>query len=291
MAQTYSETRTICVPAFAKINLTLDVLDRRPDGYHNISSVMQTISLCDSVCVRVTHDPKIEIEISGPEAEGVPLGEDNLVWRSARIMLDERFEGAGAHIKLIKNIPSQAGLGGASTDAAATLIALNRLSTCPASKESLSQIAAKVGADVAFFLTGGTALVEGIGEQVSPIAEFGSGMHIVVVKPPCGVSTAVAYAALDAIQVRHSAQATKRWPCSGFSNDFEDVVFAMFPQIQAARRMLLDLGAEAVHLCGSGSAVFGTSIEPRALGMARRSGGGHKVSLVTCVPRSYLQWQ
>ena len=256
--------------AYAKINLTLDVGPRRADGYHDISSVMQTIEMHDTLTVmRTSNTPGVHLEVTGSEGGGVPADESNLVHRAAvrlqkAAAAREVIPGgqSGLHILLHKRIPSQAGLGGGSSDAAATLLAVNDLFGLALSLSRLSEIGAALGADVPFFLTGGTALVRGIGERVTPLPPVSPPWMLVVVKPPVGVSTAAAYAALDALPGRRPGSATEAWlnNARGLGNDFEAVVFPAYPEIASAHILLSQTdGTEESFrplLCGSGAAIF-----------------------------------
>lgn len=256
--------------AYAKINLTLDVGARRAGGYHDIRSVMQMVALHDTLTVARTPDvPGVRLEVMGEESAGVPADESNLVYRAA-VRLQKAAAGrgtipgneSGLHILLHKRIPSQAGLGGGSSDAAATLLAVNGLLGPALPHRRLAEIGAALGADVPFFLSGGTALVEGLGERVSALPPLPSPWHLVVVKPPVGVSTAAAYAALDALPGRVPGSATDRWlrgeRCP--ANDFEQVIFPAHPEVAAAHALLCqtDGGDESFTplLCGSGSCLF-----------------------------------
>ncbi|MDQ2798513.1 MAG: 4-(cytidine 5'-diphospho)-2-C-methyl-D-erythritol kinase [Armatimonadota bacterium] len=248
--------------AYAKINLTLDVGSRRPDGYHDIASIMQTVALHDTLTITPTPDvPGVRLEVTGPEAEGVPADDTNLVYRAAA-RLQKIVSVGGLHITLHKEIPSQAGLGGGSSDAAATLLAVNDLYGLSLSLQQLSDIGAALGADVPFFLTGGTALVKGLGEQVTPIEPLTAPWRLVIVKPNVGVSTAGAYAALDAVPNRRSGTATDAM-LNGemrLGNDFEAVILPAYPKIAAASAALswtpqTDESFKPL-LCGSGSAFF-----------------------------------
>ena len=251
--------------AYAKVNLSLDVGLRRPDGYHDVRTVMQTISLYDTLTVTRTSRPGIRLRV---EPDGAPRGPDNLVWRAAELFLNRTgIPRAGLDIRLIKRIPAQAGLGGGSSDAAAALMALRELFPNACTAEQLHAMAAALGSDVAFFLQGGTALMEGrgeIGRQLPPAPE----LHLVVVKPPQGISTAQAYRALDAIPGRVPGTATEAVlkaldqgdaPAllGAMGNDFEQVLAELCPASEAAIRDLRHGGALTAHLCGSGSAVFG----------------------------------
>lgn len=256
--------------AYAKINLTLDVGPRRADGYHVIHSVMQTIALHDTLTLTASLErPGVHLEVIGKEADSVPSNETNLVHKAAvRLQKIAAAQGilpgsrSGLHIRLHKRIPSQAGLGGGSSDAAAALVAASSLLGLALSPARLSEIAASLGADVPFFLCGGTALAEGLGEKITPLPALVPDWPLIVVKPNAGVSTAAAYAALDAVPERYNSQATRRWlngkqaPC----NDFESVILPAYPQIAAAYAALSQTAEDGESfkplLCGSGSALF-----------------------------------
>ncbi len=255
--------------AHAKINLTLDVGPRRPDGYHDIRSVMQTLALYDTLTVtRTPEHPGVVLEVIGDEAGGVPADASNLVVQAAvRLQKSTAARGSltadqsGLHILLEKRIPSQAGMGGGSSDAAAALLAVSELLNLHFSLRRLTELAATLGADVPFFLDGGTALVEGLGELITllpPAPPF----DVVVVKPPVGVSTALAYGALDAEVARETGTATERWLTGSdtFANDFERVILPAYPEVARAYSVLTwtDETGESFKplLCGSGAALF-----------------------------------
>lgn len=255
--------------AYAKINLTLNVGSRRPDGYHEVRSVMQTIGLHDTLTVSPDPVPGVRLTVTGEEAFGVPSDETNLVHKAAvrlqkiaaaRSILPGNE--SGLQIILDKCIPSQAGLGGGSSDAAATLQAINELFGLALSKARLSEIGGALGADVPFFLTGGTALAEGLGEQITPLPPLSPNWPLIIVKPNVGVSTAAAYAALDAVPDRTGNQATHDWlqDRQTLSNDFERVILPAYPEVAAVYELLSQTaeGGESFRplLCGSGSALF-----------------------------------
>lgn len=256
--------------AHAKINLTLDVGLRRPDGYHDIRSIMQTITLHDTLTVTASPDsPGVRLEVIGEEANGVPADETNLVHKAAvRLQKIAAARGilpgnrSGLHLLLHKRIPSQAGLGGGSSDAAATLVAVSSLLGLARPSARLGEIGASLGADVPFFLTGGTAFAEGLGEKITPLPALVPDWPLVVVKPDAGVSTAAAYAALDAVADRKINGATQRW-LSGehaLGNDFEAVILPAYPEVTAAYALLSQTAEDGECfkplLCGSGSALF-----------------------------------
>lgn len=277
--------------AHAKINLTLDVGPRRSDGYHDIRSVMQTIGLQDTVTVTLASTLGVSLTVTGDEADGVPVGETNLVHKAAvRLQKIAAARGAlggnqsGLQITLHKRIPSQAGLGGGSSDAAATLLAVNDLFGLHLSLARLNEIGAALGSDVPFFLTGGTALAEGLGEKITPLSSPDPKWPLVVVKPNVGISTAAAYAALDAVPNRRLGNATEEWPQDRqtLANDFEAVVLPASPEVAAAYALLSSTAEVGKSfkplLCGSGAALFlRTSTRTAAEAMAeqvRATGGG-----------------
>ena len=261
---------SITYHAPAKINLTLDVGLRRADGYHEIRSVMQTIALHDALDAALTPgQPGVFLEVAGKEATGVPADEANLVHKAAvRLQKIAAARGqmpgseSGIHIRLHKRIPSQAGLGGGSSDAMAALLAVNALLGLALSHTRLCEIGAALGADVPFFFFGGTALAEGLGEKITPLPSLAPDWPLVVVKPDAGVSTAAAYAALDAASDRQRGAATERWleGDQALHNDFESVVFPAYPSVAAAHALLSQTAEPAESfrplLCGSGSALF-----------------------------------
>ena len=255
----------VLVLAPAKVNWTLDVLAKRSDGYHDIESVMQTVSLPDYVILSRRDAPGIGLTVAGPMAAGVPTDSSNLAHRAAGLILNAAgCPSHGIHIDLTKLIPSQSGLGGGSSDAASVLLGINRLLGEPFTTHDLLPIAKELGADVSFFLYGGTCRVRGIGEVVEPI-ESGPRASFVIIKPRFGVSTKEAYRALDESLGRESARSTREWPDGGLSNDFEAVVFEMTPELKTTRQALFDAGATKVLLCGSGSCLAAFTPEPMAL--------------------------
>jgi 4-diphosphocytidyl-2-C-methyl-D-erythritol kinase len=254
---------TTTLPAFAKINLSLRVLGKRPDGYHQIDTVLQTISLHDTLEFQVTDESEISLSCDNAE---VPADEQNLVWRAANALKQKYSEKRGARIRLIKRIPAQAGLGGGSSDAASTLIALAHLWELD-DVNDLPEIASALGADVPFFLHGGTARGTGLGDSITGMDDL-SETFVLVIKPNASVSTADAYAALnaralttsDAKIILSSSQAddiSDKLNPKTLQNDFEAVVLKLAPEIERAKSALLKTRAQAALLAGSGSAVFG----------------------------------
>lgn len=259
---------SITVHSFAKVNYTLDVLSPCSDGYHGIASVMQAISLADIIRITRTDTGSISIECSNAI---VPADSTNLAWRAAEAALQEAGVSAGLHIQIEKQLPSQAGLGGGSSNAAYTLLAVNRLLGLNIPPDRLKVLASSLGSDVPFFLTGGTAAARGRGEILTPLPD-GPPLWFVIVKPDQNVSTGWAYGALDAISDRLSARATRKLEdilaggdvdriISRMTNDFEQVIFAEYPPIAMLHDEFLMARARNSRLCGSGSSVFGVTTD------------------------------
>lgn len=260
-----SEGRIVRVEetAPAKINLFLSVGGKRPDGYHEIVSLMETVTLSDRLTVSVGDGvlPGIKLSISGKYP--VPEDRTNLVIRATEAFFARIERSFDLSIRLEKNIPTEAGLGGGSADAAATLRALNAIAGTPLSADDLLDLAASVGADVAFCLYGGTAICTGIGEKIEPIGKPAH-RYYVVVKGADRVSTPAAYRALDGIGARKTAAPTRdelialaRGADVRLFNDFEAAVFPVCPGIAGIKARLLSLGAKSALMSGSGAAVFG----------------------------------
>jgi 4-diphosphocytidyl-2-C-methyl-D-erythritol kinase len=253
---------TLTLPAFAKINLSLRVGGKRADGYHDLETTLQTISLHDTLTMSSLDDAHIVLSC---DDRRLPTNDENLVMRAAKA-LQSRFESAkGARIRLQKRIPMLAGLGGGSSDAAATLIGLARLWELNATKRDLASIGADLGADVPFFLDGGTARATGIGHQIESLPDINE-KFLLVIKPNASISTADAYKALDersltsqnAKIILSTSEANKVFDkFANLTNDFEAVVFDQEPEIRRAKNALLKAGAISALLAGSGSAVFG----------------------------------
>lgn len=248
------------VKTAAKINLALDVVRKLPDGYHEIESVFQTVGLYDEITVELT-DIDISISCEVPEkflsCDPIPCDERNIAYKAAKKFIDENKLEIGCKIHIKKGIPSQAGMGGGSTDAAAVLFCLNKLTGKSFSAPE------KLGADVPFFLTGGTAYVTGIGEKITPVADY-SGKILVIAKGTQGVSTAEAYSRIDALEnpapihVKDLINAIQNGEniAPYIGNIFESAV--KLDEVDDIKSKILDI-SEAYTACmtGSGSAVFG----------------------------------
>jgi 4-diphosphocytidyl-2-C-methyl-D-erythritol kinase len=257
-------SRSISIPAFAKINWSLRVLGKRADGYHEIDTTLQTISLHDNLTCSTLNDSRIQFWC---DDRSIPSDETNLVWRAASTLRKQYSIARGVKIRLEKRIPNEAGLGGGSSDAAATLMALAHLWEIETSGQELLEIAASLGSDIPFFFFGGAARASGRGECVEPLGDAAE-QHLLIIKPNVHVSTANAYNSLnspaltssDAKPILLRSQASDdsaSLDLNALHNDFEAVVFQLEPEIERARNALLKSGARAAMLCGSGSAVLG----------------------------------
>lgn len=248
------------INAYAKINLVLDVVKKRADGYHNVDMILQSVGLCDTI--------RAEKIFSGIELSGtgtLKYDKTNLAYKAAKLFFDVTGIRSGARIHIEKRIPFCAGMAGGSADAAAVLKALNLLHGKKLSKRVLSKISASLGADVPYCLNGCTARAQGIGEVITPIKPLPQ-KTIVIVKPPISVSTPDAYASLDFDNMHHpDTQAAVKAIESGnteelyslMGNSFENSIFKMHPEIEKIKTELSALGANAALMSGSGSAVFG----------------------------------
>ncbi len=253
---------SLTLPSYAKVNLFLEILGRRTDGYHELRTLFQTVSLHDELHFQKT-SRGIELQV-----EGMDLGnpEHNLVYRAAALLARRFLPGAGAFIRLNKRIPAGAGLGGGSSNAAVTLAGLCQLWDLPLRTQQLLPLAAELGSDVPFFLVGGTALGLGRGDLIYPTIGPDT-RWMIILYPGFTVSTAEAYSLL-------SSQLTSAEKChkitslclllpfrqggaQHFFNAFEETISGRHPEIRELRECLLKSGALAAQLSGSGSAVVG----------------------------------
>lgn len=248
----------------AKINLSLDIVGRRPDGYHDLDMIMQSVSLYDVVSIeKVPHD-SVKLTCGGSD---VPCGDENTVLRAAKAffgMTGVRRK-TGLLFKIEKHIPSQAGLGGGSADAAAALWLLDQMYQTELSEERLKEIGLSVGADVPFCVAGGTARVQGIGEIVAPVSPM-TMCNIVICRPDTGIATREAYAAFDGKKKEAVELYTDSVLCalekkslcalgSALGNAFENA--GVPPEIPEIEKEMIQYGAAGARMTGSGSAVFG----------------------------------
>lgn len=242
----------------AKINYLLDVIRRRPDGYHDLRMVMQRVNLCDEISIRLTDGPELSVACG---REGVPDGPGNIAWKAARRMLDLAGNGQGAAISVTKKIPVAAGLGGGSSDAATVLMGMNRLLELGLTDQRLMEIGVTLGADVPFFIFKKTALAEGIGEQLRAMPPMPR-LWVLLVNPGVAVSTAWVYKNLRLTSDRELAKLpplfnTAEDVCALLSNDLESVTIPAFPVIAEIKEAMLDRGALGAMMSGSGPTVFG----------------------------------
>jgi 4-diphosphocytidyl-2-C-methyl-D-erythritol kinase len=260
----HAQNSGICFTrAYAKINLTLDVLGRRADGYHELVTVMQAVDLYDTICLAESPDEDVHIRCDRPELSNT----ENLAVRAAQLVRQRLDIRRGIVLELHKRIPMAAGLGGGSSDAAAILLALQKWWHLPLSTDDLLEMASALGSDVPFFLTGGLALCEGRGEQVTPLAPHwpASMRWLVLVKPAIAVSTAAVFGSLpvgdysDGLHSRAICAALEegREPLSDdLHNGLERGVLERYPEVARARNDLLAAGASLVRLSGSGPTLF-----------------------------------
>lgn len=248
----------------AKLNLTLDVLSKREDGYHDIESVMHTIDLCDAIRIAKVDSG---IHVTCTDAS-IPVDSRNTAYRAAQILMSEYRIESGVRIEIDKKIPFGAGLGGGSSDAAAVLWGLNTLLGLELEVQELLRLGAIVGSDVPFCVLGGTGLVTGRGEIVEPV-DTEMDMWFLLVKPPIAISTKDAYAALDRRGIkaeerpdtRGMLDAIMRRDYQGISsllcNIMEPPIFEEYPSLLKIKRQLIEAGVSGALMSGSGSVIYG----------------------------------
>jgi len=281
--------RSLRVRAFAKINLCLHVLGRRPDNYHELRTIFQTISLHDTLDLSLVPQNEVSLEVSDV---ALPSGPENLVWRATDAMRNELKLATGICARLEKRIPVARGLGGGSSDAAAALIGVMRLAKKKLPLERLMEIAAGLGADVPFFLFGGRALAVNRGDEIYPLSDARKQPVVVVAPRDIGVSTKDAYGWLSA-ELTKRAEPPKIWGFCALcwsrrgrvANDFEQPVFSRHPRLKEIRDGLLERGAADAALAGSGSAVFGIFRNPARARRAARAFPEDSVFVVETVSR------
>lgn len=259
--------QSLSLPSFAKINWNLRVLGKRPDNLHEIQTTLQTISLHDRLNFELSEDQEIALTCSESK---IPNDDRNLVVRAAQALRDRYSIRKGTRVHLQKNIPAEAGLGGGSSNAAVALLALAHLWQIDAKANDLLTIAASLGADVPFFLFGGSMLGTGTGSTLSATPDSDA-HHLIIIAPSASVPTRDAYASLQAAPlttktsefILSSSQNgtvpddSPPWLRTDFVNDFESVIFDIYPEIRRAKDLLLSAGARAALMAGSGSSVFG----------------------------------
>lgn len=249
--------------AFAKINLGLDVLGKREDGYHEVRMIMQTIRMYDQLDMRKSVKPGIHLTTN---KKYIPVDENNLVWRAAKLMMDTCGIMEGVSIHLHKVIPVAAGMAGGSSDAAATLVGMNRLFHCGLSKEKLMELGVQIGADVPYCVLRGTALAEGIGEKLTVLPPMPD-CWILIGKPGISVSTKYVYTTLDlnTDTVHPDIDGMKKALEDGnlygiterMGNVLQDVTIPAYPEVERIKEQMKALGAVNAMMSGSGPTVFG----------------------------------
>ena len=280
----------VVVEANAKINLTLDILGTRPDGYHEVEMVMQSVALFDTIRLE-----RIEkgIELSSGSEE-LPADETNLVWKAAHLFMETVGVGAGVRIAVGKRIPIAAGLAGGSTDAAGTLIGMNRLFDAGLSADALCAMGERIGSDVPFCIMGGTMLATGRGEKLRRLAAMPD-VWVVLAKPPISVSTAWAYRQFDALsEVRHPDtraviraldEGSPEGVAASLGNVLEGVTAKAHGEIPAYKEILLQNGAMGALMSGSGPTVFALArTEPEARRVAEALSRARPEAAVFTVP-------
>ncbi len=260
-----TEIKKIQKKAYAKVNLALDVLRRRPDGYHDVKMVMQNLDIYDELEFNLepSETTVITMEANKPE---IPTDDRNLICKAIRLMFEEYNLRGKIHVKLVKNIPVEAGMAGGSTDCAAAFHAVNELFELGLTTEELMKLGVKIGADVPYCIMAKTALSEGIGEILTPVKSLAN-CYVLVVKPPVNVSTKMVYTNLKANELeRHPdvdgmVEALNLGDLNGvvtrMENVLETVTTVLYPEIEVIKDEMKSLGALNAIMSGSGPTVFG----------------------------------
>lgn len=263
----------IKVKAHAKVNICLKITGKRPDGYHDLFSVMAPVDLCDDLLISLNDSGRIKIHSSG---FSVPSDNTNLAFKAAESFFKKTGkENRGIDIKLDKKIPVAAGLGGGSSDAASTLLALNELHSLPMGKADLHKTAMEIGADVPFFLEGVPSIATGIGEVLEPLANWPE-LWYLIITPPLEISTAWVYKnfkmELTSGEYSYIKKILKNDDIEVsniLENDLEKVTSTRFPVINTLKRKIMDAGAEGAIMSGSGPSVFGIFLSREKAASAR----------------------
>lgn len=253
----------IKLKALGKINLGLDVLGRRPNGYHDVRMVMQTVYLYDQILLEKTDKEGISLKTN---LFYLPVNENNLAYRAAKMLIDEFTIKEGVHISLEKHIPVAAGMAGGSSNAAAVLYGMNRLFQLGLTDQELMERGVKLGADVPYCIMRGTVLAEGIGEELTPLPAMPK-CHVLLAKPPISVSTQKVYEKLDAQEVTKHPDidgillglqtGDLKKITSSMGNVLENVTITEYPQIERIKDVMKEEGALNAMMSGSGPTVFG----------------------------------
>ena len=253
---------TIQLKARAKINLGLDVIRKREDGYHEVRMIMQSLKMYDELTITKVCEPGITIKTNRVY---LPVNEDNLIYKAARLIMDNYEIKGGIEVELEKFIPVSAGMAGGSSDAAATLVGMNQLFSLGISKKKLMELGKTIGADIPFCIMRGTVLAEGIGEKLTPLDSQFS-YPVVIAKPPVNVSTGFVYENLKLQGVEHPDidgmlkainEGDMDGVCERLGNVLETVTIPKYPVIKEIKQKMLDMGAKGSLMSGSGPTVFG----------------------------------
>lgn len=243
--------------ACCKINIGLNIVSKREDGYHNLETIFYPVPLYDEITISSAKEDSIDL--AGFTLDGNP--NDNLVMKSVRLLRDNGCEVPPVHISLKKNIPSGAGLGGGSSDAASVMKALNKYLSLGLADERMERIIAKLGADCPFFIQCKPVYAEGIGDIFSPVTINLSGWHLVLIKPDDCISTKEAYSLIKAEPSKYTIKEVITQPVENWKkhikNDFEQSVFPNHPTVENIRNQLYEMGASYACMSGSGSTVYG----------------------------------
>ena len=255
--------RELRLRALAKINLSLDVLGKREDGYHEVRMVMQTLNIFDKLNIQVTEEPGIRIRTN---LSYLPVNENNLVYKAAKMMMDEFEISEGLNIDLYKYIPVAAGMAGGSSDAAAVIFAMNKLFRLGLPLQQMMKRGVKIGADVPYCLMRGTALAEGIGERLTRLPSCPQ-CFVLIAKPPVNVSTKFVYGNLRANEISYHpdvdglieamASGDLYGMASRMGNVLESVTIPAYPVIDQIKQFMMERGAAGAMMSGSGPTVFG----------------------------------
>lgn len=269
--------KKLTIQGMAKINLGLDVIRRREDGYHEVKMVMQTLNLCDTLTIEKSDTTSITIQVGNAP---LPADENNLIYKSANLLIQHCNLSQGVSISLQKEIPIAAGMAGGSTDAAATLLGMNQLFALGLSLEELQKLGVKIGADVPYCLQGGTALSEGIGEILTTLPAAPD-CFVVVGKPEISVSTKYVYENLHANSLQYHPDidgmvaAITNKDLDGITKRMENVLETVtekeYPVITDIKDLLKEKGAENALMSGSGPTVFGIFTEEERAREAREA--------------------
>ena len=286
------------ISSFAKINPCLRILGKRPDGYHEIDTILQTVSLHDDLTFTASEDHEVTLHC---DTLDIPSDNTNLIIRAAEALHRIAPQRTGVHVEVVKRIPAKGGLGGASSNAAVTILALNHLWNLRLEPPQLIDVGKTLGSDVPFFFVGGVGRGRGRGEDVSVLPDVEKS-HLIVITPTAKVSTAYAYQAFNAPSLTSQGSASILSSSFGepafkdcdqwaLHNDFEGVIFEIEPEIERAKLALLDAGAKGGLLAGSGSSVFGIFADEddreRALGSLKCEDGWQIFSCDTLSREEY----